>query len=94
MFYFEKNRHDGSFKKSYEYPRQALVASSTHDLPTIAGFWQFRDIEARKQAGLVDENGYWAQREDRRREKQRMLDVLHEENLLPDDLRPSCRSDP
>ena len=84
LFYFEKNRHDGSFKKSYEYPRQALVASSTHDLPTIAGFWQCRDIEARKQAGLVDDSGYWAQREDRRREKQRMLDVLHEENLLPE----------
>lgn len=82
LFYFEKDR-SGSFKKSYEYPRQALVASSTHDLPTIAGFWQFRDIEARKQAGLVDENGYWAQREDRRREKQRMLDVLHEQDLLP-----------
>jgi 4-alpha-glucanotransferase len=84
LFYFEKNRQDGSFKKSYEYPRQALVASSTHDLPTIAGFWQMRDIEARKQAGLVDESGYWAQREDRRREKQRMLDVLHAENLLPE----------
>ncbi|MFL6416383.1 MAG: 4-alpha-glucanotransferase [Bryobacteraceae bacterium] len=85
LFYFEKNRQDGSFKKSYEYPRQALVASSTHDLPTIAGFWQFRDIEARKQAGLVDDSGYWAQREDRGREKQFMLDVLHGENLLPDD---------
>jgi 4-alpha-glucanotransferase len=84
LFYFEKNRHDGSFKRTYEYPRQALVASSTHDLPTIAGFWQFRDIEARKQAGLVHESGYWSQREDRRREKQRMLDVLHAENLLPD----------
>jgi len=84
LFYFEKNRHDGSFKRTFEYPRQALVASSTHDLPTIAGFWQFRDIEARKQAGLVDESGYWSQREDRQREKQRMLDVLHAENLLPD----------
>ncbi len=84
LFYFEKHRDDGSFKKSHEYPRQALVASSTHDLPTIAGFWRFRDIEARKQAGLVDESGYWAQREERRREKQRMLDVLHVENLLPE----------
>lgn len=83
LFFFEKDRHDGSFKRTYQYPRQALVASSTHDLPTIAGFWQFRDIEARRQAGLVDEHGYWAQREDRRREKQRMLDVLHAEHLLP-----------
>ncbi|MBV9937210.1 MAG: 4-alpha-glucanotransferase [Acidobacteriaceae bacterium] len=83
LFFFEKNHKTKAFKKSYEYPRQALVASSTHDLPTIAGFWKFRDIEARKAAGLVDENGYWSQVEDRKQEKQRMLDVLHEEGLLP-----------
>ncbi|MFL6449714.1 MAG: 4-alpha-glucanotransferase [Bryobacteraceae bacterium] len=84
LFYFEKDRNTGCFRKSDEYPRQALVASSTHDLPTIAGFWHFRDIEARKRAGLIDEYGYSSQREDRRREKQRMLDLLHEEKLLPD----------
>src|SRR4051812_48724518 len=83
LFYFEKHQGDGSFKKTYEYPRQALVASSTHDLPTVAGFWSFRDVEARKAAGLVDDAGYWSQREDRKREKQRMLAVLHQEHLLP-----------
>jgi 4-alpha-glucanotransferase len=83
LFYFEKNPRTKAFKRSDEYPRQALVASSTHDLPTIAGFWKFRDIQARKDAGLVDEGGYWGQIEDRKREKQRMLDVLHEEQLLP-----------
>ena len=85
LFYFEKRSHDHSFKGSYEYPRQALVASSTHDLPTMAGFWTFRDIEARKAAGLIDDHGYHGQREDRKREKQRMLDTLHAENLLPPD---------
>ena len=84
LFFFEKNHQTKAFKRSYHYPRQALVASSTHDLPTIAGFWAFRDIEARRAAGLVDESGYWSQMEDRKREKQRMLDVLHEERLLPD----------
>lgn len=82
LLYFEKHR-DQSFKRSHEYPRQALVSSTTHDLPTITGFWQFRDIEARKTAGLTDEQGYRSQREDRRREKQRILDMLHAENLLP-----------
>ena len=83
LFFFEKNHRTKAFKKSHEYPRQALVASSTHDLPTVAGFWKFRDIEARRTAGLVDESGYWSQMEERKREKQRMLDVLHEECLLP-----------
>ena len=83
LLYFEKHYPNHSFKHSYEYPRQALVSSTTHDLPTIAGFWQFRDIEARKAAGLVDQPGYRQQLEDRRREKQRLLDTLHSENLLP-----------
>jgi len=84
LFYFEKRR-DQSFKRTYEYPGQALVASATHDLPTIAGFWTYRDIEARKAAGLADEAGYWRQMQDRQREKQEMLNLLHEQGLVPAD---------
>lgn len=84
LFYFEK-RKDLSFKASEEYPFLALVSSTTHDLPTIAGFWTFRDIHARRGAGLVDDHGFQSQIEDRQREKQRMLDALHAENLLPGD---------
>jgi 4-alpha-glucanotransferase len=82
LFYFEKH-HDRSFKRSHEYPLHALVSSTTHDLPTIAGFWKCRDIEARKAAGLADEQGYRSQLEDRKREKQQILDTLHSESLLP-----------
>lgn len=83
LFYFERFR-DGSFIPSERYPRQALVSSSTHDLATLAGFWQYRDIEARRAAGLADENGYWQQRNNRDLEKQKMLDLLHQEKLLPE----------
>ncbi len=82
LFYFEKDK-DGSFKRSADYPRQSLVSSTTHDLATLAGFWMNRDIEARRSAGLIDDHGYRAQLEDRCREKQSMLDVLHSEGLLP-----------
>jgi 4-alpha-glucanotransferase len=84
LFYFEK-RSDGSFKRSSEFPVAALVASTTHDLATIAGFWKSRDIEARREAGLADDASYQRQLADRKLEKQRMLDVLHGENLLPED---------
>jgi 4-alpha-glucanotransferase len=82
LFYFERNR-DGYFKPSAHYPQQALVSSSTHDLATLAGFWTYRDIEARRAAGLADEHGYWEQRNNRNVEKQRMLDTLHQEGLVP-----------
>ena len=84
LFYFEK-RHDGSFRAPEEYPRQALVSSTTHDLPTLAGFWTNRDIEARRAAGVLpDENSYHGQLATRRQEKQRMLDVLSDLGLLPE----------
>src|SRR5579872_116535 len=34
------------------YPREAMAAVSTHDLPTIAGVWTGRDLEMQREAGL------------------------------------------
>ena len=53
LFYFEKNQR-GEFRRNDEYPRQALVSSTTHDLPTLAGFWVGADIEARRAAGVLE----------------------------------------
>jgi 4-alpha-glucanotransferase len=83
LFYFERDAN-GSYKPPQDYPYQALVSSTTHDLPTIAGFWASQDIEARHNSGIVDENGYRDQLADRVREKQKMLDALFAANLLPD----------
>jgi 4-alpha-glucanotransferase len=85
LFYFEKDA-DGRFRRNDEYPRQALVSSTTHDLPTLAGFWTGADIHARRQAGMLDDAGFERQTESRRREKQKMLDLLFELGLLPGDL--------
>jgi len=82
LLYFEKHP-DGTFQLPGEYPAQALVTGSTHDLPTLAGFWLGRDIEARFRAGLIPESSYQEQLAARRQEKQRMLDVLLRLDLLP-----------
>jgi 4-alpha-glucanotransferase len=84
LLYFEQDKA-GRFIPPQQYPRQALVSATTHDLPTIAGFWQGRDIEARRNAGLLpDDATYNRMREDRIGEKQKLLDVLHSMQLLPD----------
>jgi 4-alpha-glucanotransferase len=82
LMYFEK---DGKrFLPPQAYPRQALVSASTHDLPTLTGFWTARDIEARKMAGVLgNPNGYRDQLADRAKDKQRLLDVLFKLKLLP-----------
>jgi 4-alpha-glucanotransferase len=74
----------GRFKSPAEYPAQALAASTTHDLATIAGFWTSNDIEARLRAGTIDRKAYEAQQLDRARDKQRLLDALFAAGLLPE----------
>jgi len=84
LLYFEKTP-DNQFHPPQEYPREALVSVTTHDLPTLAGFWLGRDIGARWDAGLLpDEATYDRMRAERALEKQRMLDLLIGLKLLPD----------
>ena len=59
-----------------EYPAQAAVATSTHDLPTLAGFFQSRDIEARRAAGLIDEAEDRRQTDAREQEIRRLKEAL------------------
>jgi 4-alpha-glucanotransferase len=37
------------------WPRQALAAVTTHDLPTVAGLWDGSDLEAQRRIGLPDD---------------------------------------
>lgn len=67
VLWFEKD-FSGRLKSPQEYPQYAAVSTTTHDLPTLAGFFSGRDIEARKAAGLVDENEYQRQWADRRKD--------------------------
>jgi 4-alpha-glucanotransferase len=84
LFYFEKGA-DGLPKRTVEYPHQALVSSTTHDLPTLAGFWAGRDIDARKAVGHVSGDADFQKlKAERRAEKAKMLTALRREGLLPD----------
>ncbi len=84
LFYFERD-NSGQLHPPARYPVQALVSSTTHDLPTLAGFWQNRDIEARRAAGILpDEESYRKALEGRLQEKQNMLDALFRLKLLPE----------
>ncbi|HEV3199738.1 MAG TPA: 4-alpha-glucanotransferase [Bryobacteraceae bacterium] len=82
LFYFEKNER-GEFRRDDEYPHQAVVSSTTHDLPTLAGFWDLADLEARRATGMLNDEGLRAQVAARMLEKQKMLDILFELGLMP-----------
>lgn len=46
---------DGTFKEPSAYPRAALVSATTHDLPTLQGYWTGRDVQVRAELGLLDQ---------------------------------------
>jgi 4-alpha-glucanotransferase len=85
LLYFERVFVDGAarFKSPDQYPEQALVSTTTHDLATITGFWTGKDIDARLRAGTINRPGWEAQKSDRAREKQNLLDALLAAGVLP-----------
>jgi 4-alpha-glucanotransferase len=94
LLYFEQDRN-GRMRKPEEYPLDALVSATTHDLPTLAGFWLGRDIEARRGAGLLPDDATYRQMlADRAREKQKLLDLLTDLKLLPDWFPRNCNDVP
>ena len=40
-------------RRPARYPKGALAAVTTHDLPTIAGLWSGRDLEVQQELGLL-----------------------------------------
>ena len=85
VLWFERNR-DGSFRGPQEYPEQAAASTTTHDLPTLAGFAAARDIEARRAAGLIDEAEAQRQLDSRRQDVARLEEALREAGCPGDPL--------
>ncbi len=83
VLWFERNA-DGSFRKPEEYPAQAAASSTTHDLPTLAGFFASRDIHVRRAAGLIDEEEYQRQLAARREEIERLEQALKDSGFASD----------
>ncbi|UCE63748.1 MAG: 4-alpha-glucanotransferase [Nitrospirota bacterium] len=80
---FEK-KAKGAFRSPGQYPENALVSATTHDLPTLHGFWLGRDIEVKTQIGFYpsskDAESEWKQRA---RDRVALMKALNKETLLP-----------
>ena len=85
LLYFEKDDQQ-DFMRPESYPELALVTVATHDLPTLAGFWTHRDIEVRKDAGMLDtQQAVIRAAAEREADKRKMTAVFQDLNLLPED---------
>ncbi|MEO8545167.1 MAG: 4-alpha-glucanotransferase, partial [Burkholderiaceae bacterium] len=82
LLYFER-QGDGHFTPVAQYPAAALAAISTHDLATLAGWWQAHDLELRLQLGLFpDPTLFDKQLVDRTLERTRLVLALRQAGLL------------
>jgi (1->4)-alpha-D-glucan 1-alpha-D-glucosylmutase len=82
---FERYYPDSQFRLPADMPRQALVAPSTHDLPTLAGFWRGIDLDVRTRLMLFPSDAL-RQRliTEREWDRGRLLWALEREGLLPE----------
>jgi 4-alpha-glucanotransferase/(1->4)-alpha-D-glucan 1-alpha-D-glucosylmutase len=78
VLYFER-RPDGGFKRPDEYPPQALVCVSTHDLPTLRGFFEGTDLAHREALGLLPSDDLRDRlRAERDRDRTRLREAIAE----------------
>ena len=67
-----------------DYTRHALAAVTTHDLPTLHGWWSGHDIDLWEKLGFYAEASVGERvRAERQADRQRLLRALRREKLWP-----------
>ena len=85
VLFFEQDSETGEFRPPEDYPRLALAVAGSHDLPTLLGWWDGRDIDLKASLGLYpDEAETQSQRDRRTRDREMIVDALRREGLLED----------
>ena len=77
-------REASGFRPPLHYPVNAVACAATHDLPTLAGWWQGTDIAERAALGLLADEA--AERQARETEKAELLALLRQEGIETTDL--------
>ncbi|MCD1126286.1 4-alpha-glucanotransferase [Jinshanibacter sp. LJY008] len=77
------------------YLPQAMATATTHDMPTLKGYWQCGDLVLGKQLGLYPNPLALAQiYQERELTKQGILNSLHRYNCVPKSLRKTVKDMP
>ncbi len=85
VLWFE--REGAGFVPPAAWPARATACVSTHDLPTLAGFWTGADLEEREALGLLAAPE--AARAERAADRAALCAALAREGLLPDGAGPA-----
>ncbi|MGY0312412.1 4-alpha-glucanotransferase [Alteromonas macleodii] len=86
VFFFEQAEDGGFFSPSH-YPIQSMSTLTTHDMPTLIGYWHCLDLELGKEIGLYPtEEILQTLYADRHENKQAILDTLHGHGSIGDNV--------
>ena len=83
VLYFEQQKH--GFRPLAQWSDEALATSTTHDLPSITGWLEGRDIQLRLDSGHIDAQRAHQDQAQRDEDRQALVETLRTEGLLPDD---------
>lgn len=75
VLFFERH-HDGGFVPPAHYNAAGLACVSTHDLPTLRGWWRGHDIHWRQQLELFSPEEADAERLARERDRQALSEAM------------------
>lgn len=84
VFFFER-APDGGFYSPVHYEAQSMAALTTHDMPTLRGYWHCDDLALGRKIGLYpDEEQLQDLYRERHSAKQAILNSLDGHKLLPE----------
>lgn len=82
-------QQEGAFRAPSAWPDCALATTTTHDLPTMRGWWRGRDIDWREELQQTEAQQARRDRDDRERDRQALLrafEANHQPRPSGDDL--------
>jgi 4-alpha-glucanotransferase len=86
VFFFEQAQ-DGGFFSPAHYPEQSMSTLTTHDMPTLTGYWHCDDLALGKELGLYPTEEILSTLYTSRHEnKQSILDTLHGHHSVNDEV--------
>jgi 4-alpha-glucanotransferase len=81
VVFFERS-DDGAFLRPDQYPNLALASVSTHDLPTLAGWWIGEDLKLRAELASQTEEELLKAMGKRSEDRRALLEALEDEELI------------
>ena len=92
--FFGERASDGGFIDPKLYEPVAMSALTTHDMPTIKGWWSSYDLDLGVKLGVYTQDEANKLRLDRENAKQRILDSLHGLKSVGDEIGKDAKEVP